>query len=120
LGGVLDVTARRAYTSRLDELRDELEEAQRFNDVGRVAKAQEELDFLHRELAAATGLHGRDRPLASTAERARLSVTKAVKAVLRKTERAHPALAHHLRGCIRTGTYCSYQPDPAQPRSWIV
>jgi tetratricopeptide (TPR) repeat protein len=120
LGGILDEAAKRSYGRRLEELRDDLDEAQRFNDLGRAASAEREIDFIRRELAGAVGLHGRDRAPGSAVERARLSVTKAVKATLKKIERTHPGLAHHLRTCIKTGTYCSYQPDPTQPFTWTL
>jgi hypothetical protein len=33
-----------------------------------------------------------------------------------KVEAAHPALGAHLRASVRTGTFCSYQPE--RPPSW--
>jgi hypothetical protein len=32
--------------------------------------------------------------------------------------RAHPALGEHLSSTIRTGRYCSYNPDPRAPIRW--
>jgi tetratricopeptide (TPR) repeat protein len=119
-GVVLDAQAKAEYKRRLDELEEELEEAQRFNDPARAAKAQAEIDFLAEELAAAVGLGGRDRKAASAAERARLNVTKSIKAVLRKISKAHPALGHHLTTSIKTGTFCSYTPDPTHPIPWTL
>jgi len=97
----------------LDALQADLEEAERFHDPVRAANAQAERDFLLAELAAAVGLGGRDRRAASSAERARLNVTKAVKAALSKISDSHPALGHHLTTSITTGTFCAYTPDPA-------
>jgi hypothetical protein len=62
------------------ELAAELEEADRCNDPGRAATAAAERDFLVDELARAVGLGGRDRRAASHAERARLNVTRAIRA----------------------------------------
>jgi len=97
-----------------------LAEAQRFHDPVRTAHAQAEMDFLTAELAAAVGLGGRDRRAASVAERARLNVTKAIRAALHKMSESHPALGHHLTTSITTGTFCAYTPDPTQPLSWTL
>src|SRR5262249_62222956 len=78
-GELLDAQAKAAYKRRLNDLRGELEEAQRFNDPTRAAKIQAEVEFLANELAAAVGTGGRDRKAASVAERARVNVTKAIK-----------------------------------------
>lgn len=117
-GELLDAQAKAAYRARLDELQEELDEAERFNDPARAARAREEKDFLVRELARAVGLGGRDRKAASQAERARLNVTRAIRAAMKNLDRVHPALAHHLTLTIRTGRYCSYAPDPRVPIRW--
>ena len=117
-GELLDAEARAAYKARLDELEEELDEAERFNDPIRAERAREERDFLVRELARAVGLGGRDRRAASHAERARLNATRAIRAALANLARAHPALGRHLAANIRAGQYCSYTPDPRTPVTW--
>jgi hypothetical protein len=117
-GELLDATAKAAYRARLAELRVELEEAQGNNDPVRAAKARVERDFLVGELARAVGLGGRDRRAASHAERARLNVTRAIRAAMANLARADPALGGHLAATIRTGRYCSYTPDPRVPITW--
>ena len=117
-GAMLDAQAKAEYKARIDDLRDELDEAERFNDSGRATRAQEELDVLTNELARAVGLGGRDRRAASHAERARLNVTRAIRSSLRTLERAHPSLAEHLAATVHTGRYCSYTPDPRVPIAW--
>jgi DNA-binding response OmpR family regulator len=117
-GTVLDPQAKAAYKRRLDELQAEVAEAQRWHDLARATTAQAEIEFLTAELAAAVGLGGRDRRVASSAERARLMVTKAIRAALHKLRDNHPALGHHLATSITTGTFCTYTPDPTTPLSW--
>jgi hypothetical protein len=117
-GELLDARAKAAYKARLDELAAELEEADRCHDPGRAAKASAERDFLVRELARAVGLGGRDRRAASHAERARLNVTRAIRAAMANLARANPSLGRHLSATIRTGRYCSYTPDPRTAISW--
>ena len=81
---------------RIAELEAEIEEAQRWNDPERTARAEDELDALTRELAERVGLGGRDRRAASDSERARVSVTKAVRSAVRRLEDQHPELGRHL------------------------
>ena len=117
-GVLLDATAKAAYRARLAELRAELEEAEGFNDPARAAKARQETEFLVAELARAVGLGGRDRRAASHAERARLNVTRAIRAAVANLARDNPALGRHLAATIRTGRYCAYLPDPRAPIAW--
>jgi hypothetical protein len=117
-GELLDATAKAAYKARLDELQAELDQAERFSDSGRAATASAERDFLVGELARAVGLGGRDRRAASHAERARLNVTRAIRAAMANLTRANPPLGRHLAATIRTGRYCSYTPDPRAPITW--
>jgi predicted ATPase len=117
-GVLLDATAKAAYQTRVRELRAELEEAEAFHDPARAAKARAELDFLVAELARAVGLGGRDRRAASHAERARLNVSRAIRAAMANLARDNPSLGRHLAATIRTGRYCSYGPDPRAPITW--
>lgn len=117
-GAMLDAPAKAAYKERIDDLRAEIEEAESFNDPDRAGRARDELEFVARELARAVGLGGRDRRAGSQAERARLNVTRAIRAAQRILTREHPALGHHLSLTIRTGRYCAYTPDPRVPIRW--
>lgn len=115
LGELLDAQAKAAFGRRLDELTEELEEAEAFRDPERAARAREEIEFLGAELARATGRGGRSRPVASPAERARVNVTKTIKQSLRRVAEEHEALGDHLAATIRTGTFCCYLPGPQLP-----
>lgn len=117
-GEILDAQARRTYQQRLVDLRPQLSEAESLNDRGRVEVLQREIDFLTQELARAVGLGGRPRRAGSSTERARINVTRAVGVALAKIESHHPALAAHLSRTIRTGTFCSYRPDPRGRVDW--
>jgi hypothetical protein len=115
---VLDERARAAYRDRLRELEDELADATGAADLGRVGRLREEREFLLRELSAALGLGGRARRLGDDADRARKAVTMRLRDVLARLETPLPALARHLRGALRTGRECCY--DPEQPVRWRV
>ena len=117
-GNVLDERAKAEYAHRLQELESELAEAEEWHDPERASRLREEIDFLASELGAAVGLGGRDRRAASNAERARVNVTRAIKAALERIGEHSSGLARHLATTVRTGTFCSYQPDPRVPVTW--
>jgi hypothetical protein len=54
------------------------------------------------------------------AERARVTVTKRIKAALKKIQEHHPSLGYHLTTCIKTGHFCTYTPAPEQPAAWVL
>jgi hypothetical protein len=118
LGPLLDNTAKAAYRQRLDDLRDDLAEAEAFHDPERARKAHHEIDALTHELARAIGLGGRDRPTGSPAERARINITRTLRAAITHITHTHPGLGHHLNTTIHTGTFCSYQPGPCPTITW--
>jgi tetratricopeptide (TPR) repeat protein len=120
LGATLDPQAKAAYRARVEELQADIDEATGWNDLDRAARAQHELDFLIAELAAATGLGGRDRRPGSDAERARVNVTRAIRSAMAKLGAQHPDLGRHLEQAVRTGTYCSYQVDPRARVDWVL
>lgn len=119
-GPLLDSEAKAAYRARLEELREEIEEAESFNDPERGARAREELEFVTRELAGAVGLGGRDRKTGSDAERARVNATRSIRTVLKRVAEHDEALGRELEATVRTGTFCAYEPDPRRPVSWTV
>ncbi|CAA9488549.1 MAG: hypothetical protein AVDCRST_MAG67-1200 [uncultured Solirubrobacteraceae bacterium] len=103
-----------AYHARAQELREELDEAQAFNDPERVARAREQLEALAAEMAAV------DVGASAAGERARINVTRAIKAALLRIAEHEPQLARLLRGTVRTGTACAYEPDPSAPLEWEI
>jgi hypothetical protein len=117
-GVLLDEQAKKAYRRRLAEIDEDRDEALAMGDHERAAQAEAEHDFLVRELARAVGLGGRDRRAASISERARASVTRAVRHAMARIHEHHPALGEHLERTIRTGTCCAYLPDPQTPAVW--
>jgi tetratricopeptide (TPR) repeat protein len=117
-GEILDTRAKDAYRRRLAEIDDDIEQARVMGDTERAAQADAERDFLVRELARAVGLGGRNRRAASASERARVSVTRAVRQAIARIGDHHSQLSEHLTRTIRTGAYCAYSPDPRSPVRW--
>jgi tetratricopeptide (TPR) repeat protein len=118
LGAALDATAKRQYRQRLLEIEEDVAEAEALGDEGRAARAAVDREFLVRELSRAVGLGGRDRRMGSSAERARVSATRAIRLALERIGEQHSTLAAHLDHAIHTGTYCRYEPDPRLPVDW--
>ena len=111
--------ARGEYRHRVEALRTEIDDALEAGMLERAESLQDELDRLVHELAAAFGLGGRDRRGASVVERARLNVTRAIRASVGKIAGSLPEAGAALDRAVRTGIYCAYQPPPGDV-PWIV
>jgi tetratricopeptide (TPR) repeat protein len=119
-GELLDTRAKEMYRRRLEEIQEDIDEARSFGDSERSARAESEREFLVRELSRAVGLSGRDRRAGAPSERARASVTRAIRHAMARIEAEHPTLGEHLDRAVRTGTYCVYLPDPRVPVDWTL
>ncbi len=117
-GALIDGKARGQYRRRATELREDLAEAVKLNDSGRAASIGAEIEFLGDQIASAVGLNGRSRKAASHSERARLMVTKAIKAAIAKVRARDASVGRYLATSIKTGNYCTYDTDSAPPISW--
>ncbi len=115
---MLDDRAREAYRRRLAEVEDDIDEASLMNDPIRRELAERDRDYLMLELRRAVGLGGATRTTGGNAERARTAVTRSIRYALARLAEHHPVAARHLEQHLRTGTYCSYQPDPVAPIDW--
>jgi len=117
-GPILDAQAKAEYKHRLDDLRGDLEEADRFNDLTRAERARDEIDAIAEQFASAVGLGGQNRRIGSEAERARSAVTKRIKSSIKRIGEAIPSLGSHLATRVKTGYFCSYNPQPERPVAW--
>lgn len=107
---VLDETAVAGYRRRLRELDADIAEREARDDEEAAERCRVERDWVLTELTGATGLAGRTRRFPDEAERARISVGKAIRRVLVKLAQTDAALGEHLRDTVRTGMFCSYRP----------
>src|SRR5215468_8111706 len=120
MGTVLDAAARDAYRRRLDALTARLDSADRAGDLQAAERLEAERQALLGELRKAAGLGGRDRAVAPEAERARVNVTRTLRATIERLAVSAPRVAAHLRTSIRTGGACRYEPGPGGPAHWHV
>jgi tetratricopeptide (TPR) repeat protein len=119
-GPMLDARAKAAYRQRLEELREEIAEAERYNDGERAGRLSEERDAIAQQLKAALRPGGRDRQMTPYAERARLAVTQGVRSAIRRIQSGHPTLGRHLMAAVKTGYFCAYRPAPDAKVTWTT
>jgi hypothetical protein len=103
-----DARARRDYKQRLDDLQQEIAEAEQAGDLGRVERSSAERERLTAELARAFGLGGTARPTGSAAERARVNVQRRLRDVIARVSELDAELGCYLERAIVTGTYCRF------------
>jgi hypothetical protein len=115
---VLDARAKAEYKRRINDLRQDLKQAEHLNDPQRQTAVQNELHAIAEHLASSVGLGNRDRKASSAAERARSAVTKCIKRAVQEIAMAIPSLGYQLAASIKTGYFCSYHPDPEHPVAW--
>ena len=116
MGPAIDTRARDEYRRRVDELRDELADAERWNDVGRASALRIELEQVADALRRAYGYRGRPRRPGSSVERARINVRNNITNALILLKQRDVALWRHLDSSVRTGTFCIYRPE--RPIPW--
>jgi len=114
-GEMLDQQAISEYKNAVEGLKEDLDEAEAFNDTDRAARLREQIQFFEDELLKAHGLGGRARKSADIPDRARKAVSLAIKRSISNIEKEHPSLGGHLRNSIKTGRICSYSPDSPTP-----
>ena len=101
--------AEATYRARLADVEAQLASP----DPVAAALARAERDFIRAELAVVAA--GRP-PAADVGDRARRLVALRIRTCLDALDDLVPALAHHLRRSIRTGTFCLY--EPPRPERW--
>jgi hypothetical protein len=100
------------------ELQQELSEAENNNDHVKANKIQQEYDALLNYLSKSLGLQGKVRHTNNPVEKARTAVTWRIRKAIQKIEQSHPALGKHFAVSVKTGTFCTYNPE--RPTSWQV
>jgi hypothetical protein len=117
-GEATDKVSIRSYHARLQQLADDLAEAKMENDVHRQAEIREEAKKIEAHLKSTTGLGEEPRTAADDNEKARQTVTTAIRRAVKSTEKKHRYLWEHLRKHLKTGVFCSYGPDPEV--TWVT
>lgn len=113
---LLDDTALDAYRRRVRDLDKAIDDAETNGEGSKAEKLRTERDAVANELVRAMGLGGRVRGFASSPERARTAVRKAIKRALDVITEHDPVLGGELRSAVTTGTSCRYTPTTRQWR----
>lgn len=104
-----DQKARAAYKQKLDDLREDLDEAEARGDFGHCERLRLQIDALSAELSRNLGLGGQARQSGGTVERARVNVQRRISDAVKKLAALSPALGDVLSREIRTGVVCSFR-----------
>ena len=107
---IIDDVALRSLRNRMRALEAELDRADWLGDASRASAATAERDAIAAELSRSLGLNGRARRFAATDERARTSVTKALRRAIAHLADGAPDLGAHLAVSVKTGSLCLYSP----------
>ena len=110
-GPSLDNEALQDYRKRIEDLQEDIDEAERNNNSEAATNAREEKQFLESQLSEAFGLGGQPRPVGSPQEKARKSVSKAIHRAIRNIKQENQHLGDHLSNAIYIGAYVSYRPE---------
>jgi tetratricopeptide (TPR) repeat protein len=105
-----DGEAAAEYVDRLREVEHDLARAEACDDRVGASLARVEREFVVGQLSAPAS--------DGTLDPVRSAVVGRIRAGLDRVEKADPELGRHLRHCITTGTFCSYEPD--RPRAWAL
>lgn len=114
----VDDRAVQEYKSRIGELHDALEVADRRGDAARSVTLQNELDALIEHVAETEGFGGRVARDPTAADRARVNITKHLKRSIERIAALDGTLGEHLRVSVSTGMYCAYEPAPGAEYRW--
>lgn len=119
-GELVDAQARTTYRHRIEALRAEIADALDQGAEDRAESLQAEIDQLVGHLAKAFGLGGRSRRASSATERARVNVTRTIRAATARVSEALPEAGPVLDRRLRTGIYCAYEPEEDDVVRWSV
>jgi hypothetical protein len=115
-GPVLDAVARDAYRARLAALDAQLDHADRIGDPRKAEAARVERDALLDQLRRDSGLGGRPRSMDIEAERARVNVTRTLRAAVERIAVDAPrAAAHSIPAYTPDGSAATNPARAAQP-----
>lgn len=108
---LFDAKAKKQYEKKIVDLQADIREAEQRSDFLQLEKLQDEYDKLIEHLSQSLGIKGKIRESSNPVEKARSAVTWRIRSAIARIESHHPQLGAHLSNAIKTGSFCSYQPD---------
>ncbi len=116
-GELIDREALSVYHQQILDVEDEIAEAEEFHDFVRHEQLSAKRDHLLQEVSRGSRLGGQLR-FDGPRERARKSVTNAVREAFKVIAKVHPPLAAHLKAFLHRGGSMCYQPET--PLRWLT
>lgn len=110
-GPVLDKLGLRNCREEYERIEDELADAERNHDLGRIAALKAERQQLAGHVSRATKPGGRPVLVGDQQEKVTDRVTQAIRRTIKVIQKEDAALSRHLKMAIRTGTVCRYTPE---------
>ncbi len=108
---VFDDRAKKSYQRKLVELQEEIKWCEDNNDLVRTSTLQKEYDEIIDHLSSSLGIGGKTRRVHDPIDKARSAITWRIRNAIQKIEKEHPDLGKHLSLSIKTGIFCSYNPE---------
>ena len=115
---VFDEKAKRSYQKKILEIQEEIRWSENNNDLERTTTLHKEYDEIVEHLTSSLGIKGRIRKSHDTLDKTRSAVTWRIRNAIQKIEKNHPILGKHLSMSVKTGLFCSYNPE--KPIQWIT
>jgi len=115
---LFDAKAKKQYEKKITELQDDIRDAEQRNDFFQLQKLQDEYARLIEYLSQSLGIKGKARESNNPIKKARSAVTWRIRSAIARIESHHPRLGAHLSNAIKTGSFCSYQPE--RNVSWVT
>lgn len=117
-GDTSDHQSIRQFRARLEQIKVELAEAATDGDVHSQVELRQEAEQISQHLKRETNNHGNPRKAADDDEKARQTVSAAMRRAMSTLAGKHTPLWRHLKKHLKTGLYCCYEPDP--PLTWVT
>lgn len=110
-GSMIDKDAILAYSTRLNEIDQELNKTRANNDLGKTEKLESEREWIQSELSNTKGLGGDIRKLGDDRNKVRNRVGNAIRRALKKIKQYDKPLADHLqKPILNLGHTLNYVP----------
>ena len=113
---IFDDKAKQSYKRKIQELQEEIRSCEDQSNFERAAELQQEYSDLVDHLSTSLGMGGKTRKVNDPMEKMRSAVTWRIRNAIQKIEKSHPALGKHFAHSIKTGLFCSYNPE--KPVKW--
>ncbi|MHA7844612.1 MAG: tetratricopeptide repeat protein [Winogradskyella sp.] len=108
---IIDLKAKEDYQKRINNIQEELQEADENSDFDKIKSLHEEYDQIVDYITKSYDIHGRIRKTGDGTNKLRSAVTWRIRNAIMEIEKRNPLLGKHLNNSIKTGAYCKYEPE---------